>query len=326
LISDFRQLPTPTGDSPANRFTAIPLPGYPSHRLGKDSHGYPSFLVSAQRDMPPGPPISLQHLSVQYDADCLLTEVGGQTSRRRFSVLRCIEGDSALDEYFIRVGSTIVALLGDNPTQEELQSAMQRLVDLFRALDVPPRHSIQGLWGELFLVSRARNLRLALQAWHAFPEDRYDFSHVNQRLEVKTTATQERTHHFSLGQLVPVAGVTIVIASMFVQRAGNGTSVTELVNDFRNRIADDLNLLARIDQLVSFTLGDGWRTASEDRFDLHVAQTSLAFYEASSVPKPDPIVPPEVTDVHFRSNLSTASPISPASLRELGGLFAAVAP
>jgi hypothetical protein len=69
------------------------------------------------------------------------------------------------------------------------------------------------------------------------PGEAYDFSASSQRLEVKSAAGEERNHYFTLEQLHPPASTRVLIASLFVQGAGGGQSLAELLDRVRSRVA-----------------------------------------------------------------------------------------
>ena len=62
----------------------------------------------------------------------------------------------------------------------------------------------------------------------------------------------------------------------------------------------------------------------DERFDDRLAASTLAFFDSGSIPKPTTAPPPEVSDVHFRSDLSLCFAIPVQELRQEGGLFEAV--
>lgn len=72
---------------------------------------------------------------------------------------------------------------------------MNQLIELFRAIAKPARKSLQGLWAELFLISRAHQPAILVNAWHTVVEDRYGFAVDNQRIEVKGFSGQIRQHY-----------------------------------------------------------------------------------------------------------------------------------
>ena len=64
-----------------------------------------------------------------------------------------------------------------------------------------------------------------------------------------------------------------------------------------------------------------------ERFDWERAQESLAFFDIAIVPSIESnAVPPGVSDVRFRSDLTRAQPVPERVMRGEGGLFQAVLP
>lgn len=325
LLDVFRDLVSPEPESSALRFTALPIPGYTQHRLGKDAAGAPALLVSVGEAPGHGwsAPIVLEHLTVQHDVECRVARPEGPIEEGRFTVVCCRGADATLHAYFLQVAAAVVALLGPAPSPPDVTAAIDRLVELFRAMALPARKSLQGLWAELFLIARLRHPAALVRAWHVLPEDRYDFSHGPQRIEVKSAAGRVRQHYFSLDQLLPVRGTDVLIASVLVDRAGAGPSVADLAQEIRARLGSEPDLLLHLDRVVALTLGETLRYASEDRFDRELAEHSLAFFHPDAIPKVSPIIPPGVSDVRFRAHLAHVSPVDPDEYRLREGLFAA---
>jgi len=307
------------------RFSAQPIPGYEPHRLAKDAYDTPSLLISVTDFSESGRPIpiKLEHLTVQYDMDCRIFQSDGSAEESRFTVIRCTEIDKALQTYFLRSIGAILVSLGTTPSRRDVAHAIKSLTSLFSAMAEKPRKSVQGLWAELLVIARAQDIATMVAAWHITPEDRYDFNSKDQRIEVKSTSLRVRQHNFTLEQLCPPTGVTLLIASLFVEYAGAGTSVMELAEQIRSRISDNPDLLLHVDQIISLTLGENWRDALEARFDIELAEDSLAFFEVSTIPIIDRNLPPGVSDVRFRSDLTNCPPVHLQNFRRLGGLFQA---
>lgn len=305
------------------RFSAQPIPDYERHRIAKDALDKPSLLIFISDD--PGNekliPIKLEHLTIQYDVNCRILHVDGSIEEERFTVVRCTSTDKALHTYFLRCIATIVISLGMTPSRQKVALAIKNLVALFRTMSEKPRKSVQGLWAELFLIARGYDTAAMVAAWHVTPEDRYDFNFGNQRIEVKSTSTRVRQHYFSLEQLCPPPDTTLLIASLFVEYAGAGTSTIELAEQIRMRLDNNPDLLFRMDWIISLTLGENWRDALEDRFDLELAEDSLTFYEATNIPMVSRNLPPGVSDVHFKSDLTNCPPVPIQHFQALGGLF-----
>ena len=144
------------------------------------------------------------------------------------------------------------------------------------------------------------------------------------RKELKSRAAENRRreHHFSLAQLTSSGPSRIVIASIFVERTGGGVSLRTLFDETRQLLSGDLNLTVQFDASFYSAIGAGWNDAMDEAFDWELAQESLAFFEAGLVPKVEG-VPPAVSDVRFRSDLSGLIPLEQSALLGLGGLLAA---
>ena len=327
LVSIFDALEAPTevgGDK--QRFSATPIPDHEHHRIGKDVHGNPLLLLLSGSAAGGGEslaPIALQHLSVQYEVACRVTRQGGETEEGVFTVVRCTGRDRGLRLYFLHVANSIITAIPDHPCDEDIASAMSKLVELFHAMSKLPKKSVQGLWAELFCIARSREPRTMLNCWHQLPGDLYDFGSEKLRLEVKSASGELRQHHFALAQLSPPEGVTVLLASVFANRAGGGTSIADLVDEIQGRLGDDPELSVQLDRVVGLTLGSDWRAAFEDRFDREQATASSGFYSSDVVPSVSKVLPPGVSDVRFRVDLSSCPTVDLQIYRSKGSLFKA---
>jgi len=326
LIKLFQSFDSITTTNNEDRFTASPIPGYKPHRLGKDAHGKPLLLIStlnvrSQRQLPP---IVLEHLRVQYNLNCRVSRPDGTFEEGIFTLVHCTEADTTLQDYFLKVMSTIVISLGDQPNQSDVAHAMNQLIELFRAMTKVSQKSVQGLWAELFLIAQARQPDMLVEAWHIVPEDRYDFAMDNQRIEVKSFSGNIRLHHFSLEQLHPPESIRVLVVSVSVESSQAGVSIEELREKIQIRLGSNLDALLHIDRVIALTLGDAWQQASDARFDERLAEESLAFYEISTIPSVNPNLPSGVSGVRFRSDLTEIPTTEISHFPEEHRLFEAV--
>jgi Putative PD-(D/E)XK family member, (DUF4420) len=313
LVSAFEGLEPPPASGLDLRFSAVPIQGFEAHRIGKDTQGLPSLLISTDSRANTWPaPIVLPNLSVQHDVDCRILRPGGDPEAGRFTLLRCTTSERTLRAYFLHVGATLVELLGNTPSDSDVSTAVSRLVQLFRAMGAAPRKSVQGLWAELLLIARASDPRSLVRSWHVMPADRYDFSQGPDRIEVKSASGRIRQHHFSLDQVAAIEGTRVLIASLLVERAGAGASLGDLIEEVKALVGGDPGLLLHVDEIVIGTLGDEWEAGLRDSFDRHLAENSLAFFSSGTIPRVDACVPPEVSDVRFRADLSNIPPFDPS--------------
>lgn len=320
IFQSLESVATVYGD---NQFSTTLIPGHEQHRLGKDTQGRPLLLISvldALSTRQPAP-IVLEHLTVMYNQNCRVSRPDGALEEERFTVVRCTGEDTTLQVYFLRVASAILMSLKNRPTQVDIAHAMNRLIELFRALARRPRKDVQGLWAELFLITQSAQPAILVNAWHTLPEDRYDFAMEDQRIEVKSFSGSIRQHHFSLEQLHPPEGVNTFVASMRVERSQAGESITNLREKIQTHLGGNSNLLLHLDTVIALTLGDGWQQADEACFDQRLAKESLAFYEAATIPSVNPNLPLGVSRVHFQSDLTGIPAIEISSYDVEDGLF-----
>jgi len=329
LINLFKQLklPSSVGSKNQPRFSALPIPGYSNHRLAKDINGYPSLLISTKESpaINRPAPIKLEHLEVIYDIECRISHKE-TLENSKFTVISCTDQDIFLQEYFLRIGNAVIAVIGDSPSHRQVAKAVGDLVELFRVMNEAPRKSVQGLWAELLLISLATGPISLIRAWHRNPSDKFDFGSGNQRVEIKSATSRLREHHFSLDQLKPPSSVDVLIASVFVERVGTGTSLAELAESVRLKISKEPELLLYLDQVMGNTLGNDWRSVAKDKFDLKLAKKSLMFFLPENIPCIDSDLPKGVSDVHFKVDLSGSQSIDKKSEKLKDGIFKAAFP
>ncbi len=311
----------PTGRS----LSAVAVPGAENYRLAKDTNGSPCLLLRQPTSAARSAPIRLQNLMVSYGVPCVISHADHQREEGTFTIIKCASADTSLFPHFLRILSPIIETLGAEPTAAAIRRAISGLVDLFQSLTAPAKKSVQGLWAELLLMRRASDPRMLISAWHGLPYEHVDFLSGRQRLEVKSSSNRLRAHYFSLVQLRPPANSRLVVASLFVESVGGGLSLRRLFDETRSLISGPA-LLMEFDAAFYSTLGAGWNEAMEECFDQELASQSLLFFDSTDIPKIEEPISPAVSDIHFVSDMSSTSPLTPEILRSAGGLFAAVVP
>jgi hypothetical protein len=301
------------------------LQGQPDRNC-KDRSGNPVLLIQAENDLPgTAAPLVLEHLCVIHLVNCRVQSGDQGEQQKTLSIIRCTDPDRAIHEYFLRCLHPIVASLPQSPSRDQISDAVQKLVDLFRRMADAPRKAAAGLWAELFVIARSSNPACLLAAWHAIPEEKFDFANGIDRLDVKAASGELRLHQFTLDQLRPAVPVRVLIASLMTERCAGGTSLNDLVDSIRARVADPDHLI-RLDSAIAQTLGQDWRAMQQTRFDLQQAVQSLRFIDAATVPSVANPTPPEVSAVHFRVDLSQHPMPFPDASIQASGLFRAAVP
>ncbi len=312
-------LEQPTGRS----LSAVALPGSARHRLAKDAVGSPCLLLRQSDSEPASAPIRLQHLMVSYGVSCTIGHADGTTEEGQFTIIKCSGSDPSLFPHFLRILSPIVTILGETPTSAAVRRAINGLVELFQSLNAPSKKSIQGIWAELLMIKMARDPQAMASAWHGLPFERVDFVSGRQRIEVKSSSTRRRLHHFSLEQLSPPPNTQLIVASMFVEAVGNGLSLGQLANDIRMMLGTDAELLSKFDTKFYSALGSAWSDALDECYDFELAAESLRYFDSTTVPSIRAELPSEIRDVHFASDLTAVLPLEPTVLLASHDLFAA---
>lgn len=326
LVSLYESLVVPLGEPSGTNLSAVPIPGSERHRLAKDANGSPCLLLQQPSATTRPAPICLQNLFVSYDVPCNITNPSGAREQDNFTIVKCSSSDPRLFPHFLKIISPILIALGPNPTSAAVRRSISGLVELFRALTAPARKSIQGLWGELFLIRNSADPQVLATAWHRVPEEHYDFASGPQRIEVKSSSTRKREHYFSLPQLVPPGASRVIVASVFVDRVGGGVSLKHLFDEVRQRLSEDPVLTTQFDASFYRAIGSAWSDAFDECFDWELARHSLEFFDVNSIPKVGEPIPPAVSDVRFRSDLSAITPLSRHDLLNFGALIAAATP
>lgn len=290
--------------------------------MAKDAEGNALLLIATATKRPFPPTIRLQNLTVEHGVRCRIRQASKLVEDGTFSVVKCVSHDDDVRHHFLSVGAPFIRCLGNRPSAARVSQFLDTLVQLFRALSAPPRKAVQGLWAELFFMSRAQDCRALAAAWHVDPNERYDFSKRDERIEVKSTVGRARQHHFSLDQLSPPAKAKVFIASICTERSAGGSTLGALIDRLRTLIADDPILSMRVEAVLALTLGGDLVEARREAFDDQLAAQSLKFFDVATVPRPVGPIPAEVSGVRFIVDLSRTADVDLSVVSSDQGLFA----
>ncbi len=307
----FNTIRTPVSeDATKPLFAVLPVPSYQSYMVGKDCDSCACLLITTADNLQKRPaPLRLESVDVQFELPCNLRKEHEPEQTGRFTVIRCLSLDREIVRYFLSVCRTIVGLLGDAPPRREVASAVKRLVTIFQSAKRPPTRSINGLFGELYFIRRSHNPIRTLTAWRIDDTSRFDFVDGDARLDVKTTSGRTRTHVFSYEQCNPPPGTVAAAASLFVERVSTGLSLRTLLDEIEELVAARTDLVLKLHEVTTATLGSHFNEALSLAFDNRLAQASLRLFHLADVPAIRGALPAGVSDLHFRSDLSSSKPI-----------------
>ena len=287
-------------------FHVLQLPGAAAYYVGRDSSGSAAVLVRAS-DTGRTVPLRLAGIEARFGIPCNVAEPGSPERTETLTAILCLSRDAGIETYFASAVESLIAVLGPKPTTLQVGEAVQRLVDLFQKLQKPPRRPLAGLVGELCVIRAARSAAVAVSAWRAEPDDRYDFVSGRLRVEAKASSDRHRSHNLSFEQANPPLGVFGLLASIWIEAAGGGTSLRELLDGIEARLSADHADVMRLRSAVAETLGDTLLAAMDWHFDLTLAESSLAWFDMRAVPAIRAPSPARVSGIRFVSDVD-ASP------------------
>ncbi|UNM08195.1 MAG: PD-(D/E)XK motif protein [Planctomycetales bacterium] len=310
------ELKPPESSHTSSSYSVIELPDIPDIRIGKSRDLKPAILInlSLQSELStPVPPIRLRHIEIYSNSLCRIHLQNGATSEERLALVVCRSDDIQLQSYFLTVLPMIFATHFEAQANDNINSALSSVAELFKLIEEPPHKSVQAIWSELLLIERSSDPSRMLSAWRNGVHDKYDFSDGMNRLEVKSSSRGVRIHTFSLDQLMAPPDVTVVIASLLVRELAGGSSIRNLVNGIRKKCSDP-TLLLKLETVITRTLGASTPQAIEVTFDLPFALDELRYYNATIIPAVNPPIPGGVSNVRFDSDLAFCSVLVPSAL------------
>ena len=295
-----------SGNENSNAFNVISLPES-KHKLGMSAEGFPMFFVCTNDSATASHNIVLELLSVEYNQPCTIIEDGVPPQSGMFSIITLRATENSLQAYFVEIFSLMLSKLPEEPSKRELSIEVENLITIFSALRKKPIKEIQGVWAELLVIERSLHPETLISAWHSQPNAKFDFTMGRDKIEVKSTSSEERKHHFALDQVNPSINSRLLIASVIVRESAEcagGLSVKGLYEKICGR-GLTVNLQLKLYSTLATAIGNDYKNWDGVAFDYVEASDTLAFYNADDVPrikKSD--VPEFVSEVKFSSDLS----------------------
>lgn len=198
IINEFRSLESTTHKD--NTYNVISLFDM-LHKLGASKERYPMFFI-ATNDAPNNIPNTIRELlSVEYDMECTINEVSGNSILRKFAIITLRSSDKHLQSYFIEIFAMMLMKMPQQPSKQELSIEVERLVAIFSALSATPRKKIQGLWAELLVIERSLDPQTLINAWHSIPSSKYDFTLGRDKIEVKKHIIRRESSSILFGSI-----------------------------------------------------------------------------------------------------------------------------
>lgn len=274
--------------------------------LSVDGDACPSLLFSARREDVRSD-IELRSVSVCFSRDCVVEAADGEAAAGIYTVVRLNENDPDIVRMLLRLLEETFRTRETPYTNKEIAARIVELADLFRQIG-DSTGDLVGLWGELYVLSRASSLQTAVQCWCLNKNAKYDYVTEGFALEAKTTVRSRRKHRFSLDQLRPNGEFSVYVASLAVVELNSGHTAADLMDEMYGKIGDD-DLRARF---LAQCLVKGGRDIYRNTLKLGVFPdgTSLMVLDASTIPVPEIAQASLIENVRFDVDLTDLSPVS----------------
>lgn len=290
----------------SERYTVLSI-NEMQHKIGKSVEGYPKVFVRTSTTKKGIQNLNGELFSVEYNVQCSLVDEHNNLTDAVYSIITLRSIDEPLIKIFFDVFIMMLMSLSNTPSDIELATTIEGLLSIFATLKRKPIHKIQGLWAELLVIELSNDPITVAKAWHNSPGSKYDFTIGADKIEVKSTSSEERIHKFSLDQLNPTESSHLLIASAIVRESAKGAfglSIDDLYKRICNRISD-IDIRMHMYTVIINTLGDEYEKSNTVYFDYITGKDSLAFYNSTDIPKiKKEDVPPFVSSVKFDANLT----------------------
>ncbi len=278
-----------------------------AHVLSMSKEGFPMFFVVTEDTNAATQNVKRENLSVEFNVPCTIVEDDVKTAEGFYTIITLTTRAAELQESFIELFALVLAKYKKNPRVKDISYELDKLITIFEALSKPPKKKVQGLWGELLVIERSKNPDAMIHAWHSQPDAKYDFSIGADKVEVKTTSTEQRVHRFSLDQLNPSEHSRLLVASITVRESAKGQtglSIYDLYDKICEQVESPETRLMMYTVILN-TLGQDAVKAGKLYFDYTEASDSLAFFKAEEVPSiSKEYIHPLISGVKFYSNVS----------------------
>jgi len=248
--------------------------------IGADGRGNTVLILPGQSGA-----FAFETEFASYDPWSNLIVFESSTQLNGVSILRCnVEiGDEATIE---AAAAIFFGLLDLQEKFGETGKVIWQLKSLFanRLKFELSDSTITGLVGELLIVSVSGNPSLAVKFWHSNINDNFDFSGSNFRLEVKSTSTVARNHHFSSHQIPGDVPEKTFIASVQIVRVEEGVTLSDILGDLHLKLSADE--FAKVTEIIHLTIGVPVDLVSEYQFDLNATTLSIKLLKSPDIPSP----------------------------------------
>lgn len=225
------------------------------------------------------------------------------------SILKLDTKEENLKEIFLRSMDNIVQNISNDISEKKIYELTQNLIKLFEKISKKRNIDLLGFWGELFTIKHLRQKELLIEGWHPETNDTFDFVIKNNALEIKTSTSNDRKHHFSFDQLNS-KDKKIIVVSILLRKSRTGYSLMDLKNKILMEISNE-SLKDKFQEIFDITIGSKTQEdLNEAIYNYEYARNNILFYDSQNVPRIKETPMYGVTNIKFESNLNGVRAIS----------------
>jgi hypothetical protein len=286
-----------------------------SFYFGKDPSENIIFLIKPSDSFSSNHTISSKgkYLDISYELECEFL-IDEDLQKGVFTMLTLKTQSKLMRSIFVRFCEDLIELIGEKPPSQQVLKVVNGMREMFLNFIRPSTKSEIGLWGELLIISIAKNKKYAIDSWHLNPRDTFDFNDGHNKLEVKTTIQNQRVHSFSLNQVIKILESNALICSVMTSKIELGKDIYDLTEI----ISKDLNLeyQKKFNEKILLSAGDKFEQY-KNRFDYHSACRNIAFYFADEIPIIDPkTLDPRIMNIKYSVNLDNSNKANIQSIKK----------
>jgi len=287
-------------------FNTVKLNRNSEHFLGVNGLNQVAILFNASEPM--GNNENIRYLTLEHSIPCTIY-IENSEEKKNLSILKLDSKEENLKEIFLRTMDNIVQNIPNNISQKKIYELTQNLIKLFEKISNKKNIDLLGFWGELFTIKYLRQKELLIEGWHPETSDTFDFLIKNSALEIKTSTSNERKHHFSFEQLNP-NNKNIIVGSILIRKSRSGYSLLDLKNKILEEI-DKKNLKDKVQEIYDIMTGSKTQEDLEEvRYSYEYAKDNIIFYDSENIPRIRETPMYGVKNIKFQSDLNGAKAIT----------------
>lgn len=292
-----------------NGFISYSLDPRSIYRIALDHNYNPTILISEDEFDSSNSSKSnykLDKLEIQFNVSCDIKDLESkEQSNQRFTIVKQVNGNSRMHEYFLRIIEGIILELQDNLSASKLNKEIEHLVRLFSSPKTSSEKTVLGLWGELVFILNSSSIKDSIDAWHVYKDNLYDFSFSKNNVEVKTTTRNTRSHEFNNSQLKSYKNLNVVVTSIMTEKSALGRSIMELWEDILERTKEPESRI-KLSRIISETISQDIESLNQKKYNYNMAISTIKDYDSRILPSINvEHIPKPISNVHITLNLDS---------------------